>query len=292
MAPNFKGMEKEIHQFLLSLENKTTHPIGMALVDYCENDGYEEIPVGEYEEIPGKGVKGKMVNYEVLIGNDRWLVEQGIDLRPLESSIASAVEKGMTLVLMAIDGKLAGSWAIVDELREEAAEVISQLEKKGIESWMITGDHEKTARYIASRVGIVDDHIMAQVMPGDKMKKVQELQALGKKVGMIGDGVNDAPALVAADMSWAVGKGTDVAVESAQIILVRNDLSSLVSSITLSRKTLINIKENLFWAFIFNVIGIPLAGLGYLTPAMAGTAMAFSSVAVVSNALRLKRAKI
>ena len=292
IIPSFKEKEKEIHQYLLALEMKTTHPIGMALAQYCEFEGYEALPVESYEEIPGKGIKGRMGAHEILLGHPRWFSELGISLKALEDSISYAVDRGMTLVLMAIDNEAVASWSIIDEVRDEAREVIAILREKGIESWMITGDHEKTARYIAEQVGISPEHIMAQVMPGDKMQKVRELQAMGKKVGMIGDGVNDAPALVAADMSWAVGKGTDVAVESAQIILVRNDLRSLVSSITLSRKTLINIKENLFWAFIFNVIGIPLAAFGYLTPAIAGTAMAFSSVTVVSNALRLKRAKI
>ena len=156
--------------------------------------------------------------------------------------------------------------------------------------WLLTGDNRRTAAYIAQQAGI--NHVMAEVLPGDKAGKIKELQAKGLSVGMVGDGINDAPALATADIGFAVGSGTDIAVESADIVLVRNDLESLVKAVTLSRKTMTNIRQNLFWALIFNCIGIPLAAVGMLSPIVAGTAMAFSSVTVVSNSLRLKRATL
>ncbi|MDU4877771.1 MAG: HAD-IC family P-type ATPase, partial [Veillonella dispar] len=161
---------------------------------------------------------------------------------------------------------------------------------QGIDVWMLTGDNRRTAQYIAKQAGIT--HVIAEVLPQDKASKVKELQDKGLVVGMVGDGINDAPALVTADIGFAIGSGTDIAVEAADIVLVRNDLHTLVQAVRLSRKTMTNIKQNLFWALIFNCIGIPLAAVGALNPMIAGTAMAFSSVTVVSNSLRLKRAKI
>ncbi|MCL6561264.1 MAG: HAD-IC family P-type ATPase, partial [Firmicutes bacterium] len=170
-------------------------------------------------------------------------------------------------------------------------EAVASLQKMGVEVWMLTGDNALTARAIAREVGIGEDHVMAQVLPEDKAKKVRELREKGLVVGMVGDGINDAPALAEADVGFAIGSGTDVAIEAADIVLVRGDLRSVADSIALSRATIRNIRQNLFWALIYNVIGIPVAALGFLNPVVAGTAMAFSSVSVVSNALRLKRFK-
>ena len=169
-------------------------------------------------------------------------------------------------------------------------EVVKELQSQGIDVWMLTGDNRRTAQYIAKQAGIT--HVIAEVLPQDKASKVKELQDKGLVVGMVGDGINDAPALVTADIGFAIGSGTDIAVEAADIVLVRNDLHTLVQAVRLSRKTMTNIKQNLFWALIFNCIGIPLAAIGALNPMIAGTAMAFSSVTVVGNSLRLKRAKI
>lgn len=178
-----------------------------------------------------------------------------------------------------------------DELRPETVAVMNTLREMNIETWMITGDNKQTAQYIADKAGI--QHVMAEVLPQDKANQVRVLQENGrKKVAMVGDGINDAPALTTADVGIAIGKGTDIAIESAQVVLLSPSLSSVVSALTLSKKTMKNIKENLFWALIFNCIGIPLAAIGWLSPIIAGSAMAFSSVAVVSNSLRLKLAKI
>lgn len=181
-------------------------------------------------------------------------------------------------------------WAVEDELRSETVDVIKRLQSQGIDVWMLTGDNRRTANYMAQQAGIF--HVIAEVLPQDKASKVKELQNQGLTVGMVGDGINDAPALVTADIGFAIGSGTDIAVEAADIVLVRNDLYTLVQAVRLSKKTMTNIKQNLFWALIFNCIGIPLAALGELNPMIAGTAMAFSSVMVVSNSLRLKRAKL
>lgn len=194
-------------------------------------------------------------------------------------------------MLMALDGLPAAVLAVADSVKDTSVEAVALMHKMGLEVWMLTGDNMQTACAIARSVGIKDDHVLAQVLPEDKARKVSELRSGGLVVGMVGDGINDAPALAAADVGFAIGSGTDVAIEAADIVLVRGDLRSVVDSIALSRATIRNIRQNLFWAFIYNVIGIPVAALGFLSPVVAGTAMAFSSVSVVSNALRIKRFK-
>ena len=208
----------------------------------------------------------------------------------IEKAVLAEEERGASVSLLAVGGEIRALWAVEDEVRPEVPEVIKTLQDRGIEVWMLTGDNRRTAQYIADKVGI--KHVMAEVLPQDKSGKIDELRKAGKVVGMVGDGINDAPALTLADIGFAIGNGTDIAVEAADIVLVRNDLNTLVQSVTLSRKTMTNIRQNLFWALIFNSLGIPLAAIGMLTPIVAGTAMAFSSVTVVTNALRLKRAKL
>lgn len=283
---------KELLDIIYSLESKTMHPIGLALVAYAREHKAELIAVDDYREIIGKGLVANVANKQVLAGNLKLMREYNVDIKPLAKEIDEALNCGYTLIVVAIDGVVKGVYGLMAELRAEAQLTVKYLKKMGITPWLITGDNIKTAKFIGEKVGIEEINIMAEVKPEDKMIKVEELKLKDHRVGMVGDGVNDAPALAAADISWAVGKGTDVATESAQIVLVSNDLRGVVKSIMLSKKTLRNIKENLFWAFIFNIIGIPLAAMGYLTPAIAGTAMAFSSVAVVSNSLRLKRANL
>lgn len=280
----------EIMNIARSVEEKTNHPVGRAIADYAAEQGGTVIEVEGFSEVPGKGVIGVVNGQDVMVGRREWLEELGISLEPLAKGLAKTQSVGMTLVVMAVANEAAGLWGVNDTIRPEAKEVIAQLQEKGIELWMVTGDNQATAEKIAAEVGV--KHVLAHVLPEDKLAKIQELKDQGKIVGMIGDGINDAPALAKADVSWAIGNGTEVAIESAQIVLVNGSLEGLVSSINLSRKTLVNIKQNLFWAFIFNSIGIPLAAIGILSPAFAGTAMALSSVTVVSNALRLKRAKI
>lgn len=290
VVSNETNTEADILSYVRSVEEKTNHPVGRAIAEYAAENNGVILAVSEFNEVPGKGVRGVIAEHEVLVGRREWLEEEGISLESLANGLNQVQKIGMTLVVMAIDNVAVGLWGVVDTIRPEAKEVVADLKAKGIEVWMLTGDNQATADRIAKEVGI--DNVVAHVLPDEKLNKIQELKDAGKVVGMIGDGINDAPALAKADVSWAIGNGTEVAIESAQIVLVQGTLEGLVSSINLSRKTLVNIKQNLFWAFIFNAIGIPLAAFGVLSPAFAGTAMALSSVTVVSNALRLKRAKI
>ncbi len=286
----YEGSESDILPYMLALESKTSHPIAAAILQYGAEKGIIPKETTAFADVPGKGLRGIVNGFEVLCGHSRWMKEEGINISEYEKDILEAEENGMSVSIVAIDGRARGLWGVEDELRSETMEVIRILKSQGIEAWMLTGDNKRTAAYIGKKVGI--DHIMAEVLPQDKAGQVATLKNSGKLVGMVGDGINDAPALVTADIGFAIGSGTDVAIEAADIVLVHNNLNTLLSAIVLSRKTIQNIKQNLFWALIYNCIGIPLAALGYLSPLMAGTAMAFSSVSVVTNALRLKRAKI
>lgn len=291
---NISGNESDTMAYMGALEGQTSHPIARAMVFFAEDQGYKkeshQITVDKFEDVPGKGLQAYITNRLVQIGHMRWMQENHYDVSGVETIVLSYEEQGASVSLMAVDGVITGLWAVEDELRPEAKSVIRDLQSQGIEIWMLTGDNQRTATYIAKEAGI--SHVMAEVLPQDKASKVRELQKQGKKVGMVGDGINDAPALATADIGFAIGSGTDIAVEAADIVLVRNDLRTLSQAVQISRKTMTNIKENLFWALIFNSIGIPLAAFGILNPMIAGTAMAFSSVTVVSNAIRLKRAKI
>ena len=280
--------------YMMVLESQTSHPIANAMVRFGEEAGHRlasaAIRVDHFIDVPGKGVEGVIDNQRVQIGHMRWMKEQGYQLNNIENTVYDYEKQGSSVSLMAIDGVMIALWVVEDVLRPEAHEVIERLEASGVEVWMLTGDNRRTAKYIADQAGI--SHVMAEVLPQDKASKVLALQTEGKRVGMVGDGINDAPALATANIGFAIGSGTDIALEAADIVLVRNDLHALEQAIQISRKTMKNIKENLFWALIFNCIGIPLAAFGILNPMIAGTAMAFSSVTVVSNAIRLKYAKV
>lgn len=280
--------------YMMALESQTSHPIANAMVRFGEEAGHRlasaAIRVNHFIDVPGKGVEGVIDNQRVQIGHMRWMEEQGYELNNIENTVYDYEKQGSSVSLMAIDGVMTALWVVEDVLRPEAREVIERLEASGVEVWMLTGDNRRTAKYIADQAGI--SHVMAEVLPQDKASKVLALQTEGKRVGMVGDGINDAPALATANIGFAIGSGTDIALEAADIVLVRNDLHALEQAIQISRKTMKNIKENLFWALIFNCIGIPLAAFGILNPMIAGTAMAFSSVTVVSNAIRLKYAKV
>lgn len=290
-SATINGDEAVNTSYMTALESKTIHPIAKALSEsgkeFLGANGI--LPeVTDFEELPGHGIRGRIDGHTVEIGHNRWFVECGYSIDELTQRVQAEEAKGASVSLMAVDGTVHAMWAVADELRPEAKDVVQRLQSQGIEVWMITGDNRRTAEYIANKAGIT--HVMAEVLPQDKAAKVAELQSKGMSVGMVGDGINDAPALATADIGFAIGKGTDIAIEAADIVLVRNDLTTLAEAVTLSRKTMGNIKQNLFWALIFNCIGIPLAAVGMLTPIVAGTAMAFSSVTVVSNSLRLKRA--
>ena len=291
---NYAGHEEDNMKYMMALEGKTSHPIAIAMTYYGEDRGYKKmdssISLGDFKDVPGKGLEGTVDGHLLQLGHSRWMTDLGYPMEAILPDVLGLEEQGASVSLLAVDGIVSALWAVEDQLRPETKKVVADLKKKGVEVWMLTGDNRRTAQYIAKQAGI--EHVIAEVLPQDKASKVADLQAQGKRVGMVGDGINDAPALATADIGFAIGSGTDIAVEAADIVLVRNDLNSLVQAINLSRKTLTNIKQNLFWALIFNCIGIPLAATGLLNPMIAGTAMAFSSVTVVSNALRLKLANI
>lgn len=290
LAKPVNASEVDLLNYVASLESKTSHPIGKALVRYATEFNGVISEVVNYEEVPGHGLQGNVNGTLVQIGHSRWMTELGYDMAALMDEIQASEAQGMSVSVVAADGNIAGILGVADVVRQESIDVIKQLKDLGVEVWMLTGDNKRTAAHIGKLVGI--NHIMAEVLPQDKANKVAELKAQGKMVAMVGDGINDAPALATADVGIAIGSGTDIAMESADVVLMNASLSTLVSAFKASRKTMKNIKENLFWAFIFNTLGIPLAGVGMLTPMIAGTAMAFSSFTVVSNSLRLKRAKI
>lgn len=290
LAKPVNASEVDLLNYVASLESKTSHPIGKALVRYATEFNGVISEVVNYEEVPGRGLQGNVNGALVQIGHSRWMTELGYDMAGLMDEIQASEAQGMAVSVVAADGNIAGILGVADVVRQESIDVIKQLKDLGVEVWMLTGDNKRTAAHIGKLVGI--NHIMAEVLPQDKANKVAELKAQGKMVAMVGDGINDAPALATADVGIAIGSGTDIAMESADVVLMNASLSTLVSAFKASRKTMKNIKENLFWALIFNTLGIPLAGVGMLTPMIAGTAMAFSSFTVVSNSLRLKRAKI
>ncbi len=289
---------------LASLEKKSEHPIAHAVLEYAKQHNIKFSEVQNFEIIKGKGLKGVIDGIEYFIGNvkltqDLKLVfsAQGGPASGWDKKIEEFTRQGKTPVILATKEKVLGFVMVADEIKTESKQAIADLRKLGIKVVMLTGDDEKTAKYMASLVGI--DEVVAHVLPADKLLKIKELQKTGRIVAMAGDGVNDAPALAQADVGIAMGTGTDVAIESAGITLLHGDISKLVKAIKLSKMTLRGIKQNLFWAFVYNVIGIPLAaGLFYplfgwlLNPIFAGMAMAFSSVSVVGNSLRIKSKKL
>ena len=285
--------EKGLLRLAWAAERGSEHPLARAVVAKAEEVcGGEVETAGSFNAIPGRGVEALVGDKTVLVGTRLLMRERGIALpREFELQIEDLEARGKTAMLLAIDGVTAAALAVADTVRATSKEAISALKEMGIEVWMLTGDNTRTAVSIATEVGIEKNRILAEVLPQDKALKVKELRTKGLVVGMVGDGINDAPALAEADVGFAVGSGTDIAVEAADIVLVRGDLGGVVDSIALSRATMRNIKENLFWALIYNVIGLPVAAMGFLNPAVAGAAMAFSSVSVVSNALRIKRFK-
>lgn len=268
-------------------EKRSEHPLGVAIAARAiEVLGQLSEPDG-FEAIPGRGVQAVVDGKTVYVGTRRLMREKGIDIEGLESRITELEDQGKTAMLMAVEDKLAGILAVADTVKESSPEAIADLQNMGIEVYMITGDNHRTADAIARQVGI--RHVLAEVLPENKAEQVNQLQAEGKIVAMVGDGINDAPALATAHIGMAMGTGTDIAMEAADITLMRGDLRTIPAAIRLSRQTMRKIKQNLFWAFIYNIIGIPIAALGMLNPVIAGAAMAFSSVSVVTNSLTLRR---
>jgi heavy metal translocating P-type ATPase len=290
--------EKEIIEILATLESRSEHPIAHAILAYSQQQKIATQSMQNFEIIKGKGVKGVIQGKEYFAGNEKMLTDLGLKMSPLlEASVRKETKQGKTPVILMSREQVLGAVMVADAVKEEAKEAIEKLHKLGVKVIMVTGDNAQTARAIADEVGI--DEVVAEVLPQDKLAKVKKLQEEGETVAMAGDGVNDAPALAQADVGIAMSTGTDVAIESAGITLLSGDISKLAKAIRLSIFTMRGIKQNLFWAFIYNVIGIPLAaGVFYpftgwlLNPIFAGLAMAFSSVSVVSNSLRLKFKKL
>lgn len=276
-----------------SAEKSSEHPLGEAIVRGAEKQGLEIKKLESFKAIPGHGIEVVIEGKQIMLGNRKLMVERTISLTELEEQSDKLASEGKTPMYIAIDNRLAGIIAVADIVKESSAKAIEKLHKMGIEVAMITGDNRRTAEAIAKQVGI--DRVLAEVLPQDKANEVKKLQEEGKKVAMVGDGINDAPALAQADIGIAIGSGTDVAMESADIVLMRSDLMDVPTAIQLSKSTIRNIKQNLFWAFAYNVAGIPIAaGLLYafggplLNPVFAAAAMSMSSVSVLANALRLK----
>lgn len=286
---DFTG-DKETLQLLASAEKGSEHPLAGAIVAYAEENGIDFLNVDEFHAIPGHGIEAKISGKHVLVGNRKLMNDYQIDTRGNEDKLVEFETNGKTAMLIAIDGNYRGTVAVQDTIKETAPQTIKELKDMGIEVVMLTGDNERTAQAIAKQVGI--DHVIAQVLPEQKADKVKELQTQGKKVAMVGDGVNDAPALVTADIGIAIGTGTEVAIEAADVTILGGELLLIPKAIKISHATIRNIRQNLFWAFGYNTAGIPIAAIGLLAPWIAGAAMALSSVSVVTNSLRLKRVKL
>jgi len=285
--------EKYLLQIAASAEKGSEHPLGEAIVKGAEERSLEFKKVDSFKAIPGYGIEVTIEGNKVLLGNMKLMIERKISLEKLEDTSNKLAEEGKTPMYIAIENKISGIIAVADTVKENSKKAIERLHAMGIEVAMITGDNKRTAAAIAAQVGI--DRILAEVLPEDKANEVKKLQAEGKKVAMVGDGINDAPALAQADIGIAIGSGTDVAMESADIVLMRSDLMDVPTALQLSKKTITNIKQNLFWAFGYNILGIPVAmgilhlfGGPLLNPIIAALAMSFSSVSVLTNALRLK----
>jgi Cu+-exporting ATPase len=282
---------EDILRLAASLENKSEHPLAEAIVKKAKEKNLELLLINNFEAIVGGGVKGEVGGQRVSIGTENLMNKFNIAIsQAIINDKIKLENEGKTVMIVAVAGQIVGLIAVADTLKDSSVQAIGQLKKIGIKTLMITGDNQRTAKAIAGQVGI--DEVLAEVLPQDKAKEIKNLQQQGLKVAMVGDGINDAPALAQADLGIAMGGGTDVAIETGGIVLIKNDLRDVVSALKLSRQTMQKIKQNLFWALFYNSIGIPIAALGLLRAEFAGLAMALSSVSVVTNSLLLKRKKL
>ncbi|MFC4598011.1 heavy metal translocating P-type ATPase [Cohnella hongkongensis] len=282
--------ETEFLRLVGAAELQSEHPLAEAIVAGVESRGIRIAAAESFEAIPGYGVQAETQGRRLLVGTRKLMERCGVDASRAYDEMTRLEQAGKTAMLAAVDGRYAGLIAVADTVKETSAEAVRRLRGLGINVVMMTGDNERTARAIASQVGI--ETVLAEVLPEGKAQEIRRLQAAGNKVAMVGDGINDAPALATADIGMAIGTGTDVAMEAADVTLMRGDLAGIPDAIAMSRKTMSNIRQNLFWALGYNTLGIPIAAVGLLAPWVAGAAMALSSVSVVLNALRLQRVNI
>ena len=285
--------EQEILTIAASLEKQSEHPLAEAIVNYAEEERFKLSEVTNFEAIPGHGVKGKIGKTEYYLGNRKLMIDKlNLNIDKFERKLERLEDQGKTAMILASKKEVLGIVAVADTVKETSREAVEMLKKKGIEVWMITGDNQRTANAIAMQVGITN--ILAEVLPQNKAEEVKKLQSMGKKVAMVGDGINDAPALAQADLGIAMGSGTDVAMETGGIVIIKNDLRDVVNALDLSKTTVSKIRQNMFFALFYNVIGIPVAARVFmfmglvLKPELAGLAMALSSVSVVGNSLLLR----
>ena len=286
---DFTG-DDETLRLLASAEKGSEHPLATAIVAHATEKGLDLSEVDHFEAITGHGITANIEDKEILVGNRKLMENHQVDIGNVDSEIEQYEYEGKTAMLIAIDKVFKGSIAVLDTVKDTAKEAIKEMHDQGLEVIMLTGDNQRTAGAIAREVGI--DDVIAEVLPDQKADKIKSIQDTGKVVAMVGDGVNDAPALALADVGIAMGTGTEVAIEAADLTILGDDLTLIPRAINLSHETIKNIKQNLFWAFAYNTLGIPIAALGFLAPWVAGAAMAFSSVSVVTNSLRLKRVKV
>lgn len=287
----------DLLRLIASAEQHSEHPLAQAILAAAEEEGLDLLPVSHFEAIVGRGLVAQVEGKRLLVGNESLMKEKNIDSSDFQEQLLELSQEGKTAMFVAVDGQLAGILAVADEMKSSSLSAVQELQSMGLEVIMLTGDREETATAIAQKAGI--QKVIAGVLPDGKAAAIKNLQEAGKKLAMVGDGINDAPALVQADVGIAIGSGADVAIESADVVLMHSDLQDVVKAIKLSQATIRNIKENLFWAFAYNTLGIPIAmgllhifGGPLLNPMLAGLAMSLSSVSVVANALRLGRFKM
>jgi Cu+-exporting ATPase len=289
VVADFEAVDPQALAYLTSLEQHSEHPLAKAIYHYGK-DQVEIMPVDNFESLTGQGVTGIINGQSYFVGSKRGLKERNISFP--EDRVLALEEEGKTVMFLTDSTKMLAMISVTDQVKASSKAAIAALHQSGIKVKMLTGDNPQTAQYIGEQVGLQASDIVAEVLPEDKAQVVKELQSNGQSVGMVGDGINDAPALALADIGIAMGSGTDIAMETADITLMNSDLLSVEKSIHLSKLTLRKIKQNLFWAFLYNVIGIPFAALGFLNPIIAGGAMAFSSVSVLLNSLSLNQKKL